>query len=90
VLYVLYSESTKPGARWRIQAVPTSADSFESRKPLPSPWRGLRDEELDRVLGGGMAGAIFVHASGFIGGHSTFEGVQEMARKALVYDDTTV
>lgn len=31
---------------WRIQAVGVAPGSFESRKALPVPWRGLRDEEL--------------------------------------------
>lgn len=51
---------------WRIQAVPIAQDSFESRKPLPEQWRGLRDDELTNVSG--VQGGIFVHASGFIGG----------------------
>jgi len=77
-LYVLF-----PDARctWRIVAVPVEPDSFVSRKPLPKPWRGLRDEELSKLLG--LPGCVFVHAGGFIGGHNTFEGAVEMARMAL-------
>ncbi|TFB05641.1 UPF0160 protein MYG1 [Trichoderma ghanense] len=81
VLYVLYAESTQPGAKWRIQCVPESADSFTSRKPLPEAWRGFRDAELDGVAG--VEGCVFVHAAGFIGGNKTFEGALEMAVKAL-------
>lgn len=81
VLYVLYAESTAPGAKWRIQCVPESKDSFVSRKPLPEAWRGFRDEELDGVAG--VPGCVFVHAAGFIGGNKTFEGAKEMATKAL-------
>lgn len=33
-LYVLYAESD-PSGKWRVQAVPVSMESFESRKPLP-------------------------------------------------------
>jgi uncharacterized UPF0160 family protein len=32
-IYVLYPDET--GGNWRIQAVPVSPDSFESRKALP-------------------------------------------------------
>lgn len=32
----------------RIQAVAVG-DSFQSRKPLPESWRGLRDEELSKL-----------------------------------------
>ncbi|KAI9825323.1 MAG: hypothetical protein M1819_000569 [Sarea resinae] len=83
VLYVLYPElpGGPPESKWRIQSVPVSADSFESRKPLPEQWRGLRDAELDRVAG--VDGCVFVHASGFIGGNRTWDGVWEMARLAL-------
>eukprot|EP01042_Synura_sphagnicola_P004657 gene4657-5913_t len=98
VLYCLYGGS---GADWRVQAVPVSAHSFESRKKLPSAWCGLRDEALsalvrpaqftDRhdhagvilivttILQVGVDGAVFVHASGFIGGHKTKEGCLRMA-----------
>ncbi|KAG6035310.1 hypothetical protein E4U41_006141 [Claviceps citrina] len=81
VLYVLYPESTAPGAKWRIQCVPESKDSFVSRRPLPEAWRGFRDDELDAIAG--ISGCVFVHASGFIGGNKTFEGAREMAVKAL-------
>ncbi|KAH0498851.1 hypothetical protein TgHK011_006081 [Trichoderma gracile] len=81
VLYVLYAESTQPGAKWRVQCVPETADSFTSRRPLPEAWRGFRDAELDGVAG--VDGCVFVHAAGFIGGNKTFEGALEMATKAL-------
>ena len=51
------------------------------RLPLPEPWRGLRDEALDQVSG--IPGCIFVHTSGFIGGHHTREGALSMARATL-------
>lgn len=63
-IYVVYPDET--AANWRVQAVPVSSESFESRKALPEAWRGLRDEELSKVSG--IEGGIFVHASGFIGG----------------------
>ncbi|KAL6859726.1 metal-dependent protein hydrolase [Trichoderma novae-zelandiae] len=81
VLYVLYAEGTQPGAKWRVQCVPESADSFASRRPLPEAWRGFRDAELDGVAG--VDGCVFVHAAGFIGGNKTFGGAMEMAVKAL-------
>jgi uncharacterized UPF0160 family protein len=81
VLYVLYPEDETPSAKWRIQAVPVSKDSFESRKPLPEAWRGYRDEKLDDISG--VPGGVFIHASGFIGGNETFDGAKAMALKAL-------
>jgi uncharacterized UPF0160 family protein len=81
VVYVLYPEGEHEGAKWRIQAVGVSKDSFESRKPLPDSWRGVRDEQLSEISG--IPGCIFAHASGFIGGNKTKEGALEMARKGL-------
>lgn len=82
VLYVLYEDDREK--KWRIQAVGVAPGSFESRKALPTPWRGLRDAELSEVSG--VPGGVFVHASGFIGGNDTYEGALEMARKALTMD----
>ncbi|KAK6089055.1 myg1 protein [Seiridium cupressi] len=81
VLYVLYAEKPVPDAKWRIQAVPVTKDSFQSRKPLPEPWRGARDAALDEITG--ISGGVFVHAAGFIGGNKTFDGAKAMAVKAL-------
>jgi len=77
--YVIYPDET--AGTWRIQAVPASPDSFESRKALPEVWRGLRDEKLSEASG--IDGGIFVHASGFIGGNKTKGGALALARKAL-------
>jgi uncharacterized UPF0160 family protein len=63
-IYVVYPDEL--GGNWRIQAVPLSVDSFESRKALPEAWRGVRDDDL--AAKSGVPGGIFVHASGFIGG----------------------
>lgn len=81
ILYVLYPESDAPGSKWRIQCVPVSPDSFQNRKSLPEAWRGVRDAELSKVAG--IEGCTFCHASGFTGGAETFDGVLEMARKAI-------
>ena len=84
MFYVLYPEKEDPGSKWRIQAVSKSFSSFENRKSLPEPWRGVRDAELDQLLGDKVEnGATFVHASGFIGGHATEAGVRAMAALAL-------
>ena len=77
-LYVLYPDTT---GQYRIQAVPVSEDSFESRRGLPESWRGLRDDILSTECG--IDGCVFIHASGFIGGNKTKEGAIEMARKAV-------
>lgn len=76
--YAIYPDS---GGSWRVQAVPVDHGSFESRKPLPEPWRGVRDELLSEKIG--IPGSIFVHASGFIGGNKTKEGALSMALASL-------
>ena len=81
VIYVLYPEKSAPNSKWRIQCVPVSKDSFESRKPMPEVWRGMRDQELDKISG--IDGGVFVHAAGFIGGNKTFEGAKAMALRSL-------
>lgn len=81
VLYVVYPESDDESSKWRIQAVPVSKDSFESRKGLPEAWRGVRDDELSKLAG--ITGCTFVHASGFIGGNATKAGVLEMGKRSL-------
>lgn len=92
VYYVLYPENATPEAKWRVQCVPVEEGSFESRKPLPEAWRGVRDEELDGVMNAEAEksgkekmppGAVFVHASGFIGGHKSREGAMGMAVRGL-------
>ncbi|KAI1389524.1 metal-dependent protein hydrolase [Hypoxylon trugodes] len=83
VLYVLYPEKPVPDAKWRIQAVPVTKDSFQSRKALPEPWRGARDAQLDEVSG--VPGGVFIHASGFIGGNKTFDGAKALAEKACAF-----
>ena len=81
VLYVLFPESPQEGAKWRVQCVSVTKDSFESRRPLREEWRGVRDEALSRISG--IEGCVFVHASGFIGGNSTKDGAMEMARRSM-------
>lgn len=81
VKYVLYEDTH---GKWRIQAVPVEEGSFDSRKKLPAPWRGLRDDDLSKHLD--LPGCIFVHAAGFIGGHATLDGVREMASRAVAFE----
>eukprot|EP00392_Amoebophrya_sp_AT5.2_P008447 g8468.t1 len=83
ILYCIFPDSRS--GSFRIQAVPKMKGSFENRKPLPKPWRGVRDAELSKVCG--VPGAVFCHASGFIGGNQTLEGAKEMARLAVEFAD---
>lgn len=77
----LYAVFPDAGGSWRVQAVPVEPTSFECRKALPQQWRALRDEQLSQASG--VPGGVFVHANGFIGGHSTREGALRMAELAV-------
>ncbi|XP_010533551.1 PREDICTED: UPF0160 protein [Tarenaya hassleriana] len=79
VKYVIYEDDR--GKQWRVQAVGVAPDRFESRKPLPEQWRGLRDDELSKVAE--IPDCVFVHMSGFIGGNHSYDGALSMARAAL-------
>jgi len=81
VFYVLFPENADEDSKWRVRAVTVEGMNFKNRKDLPTAWKGLRDEELDKVSG--VDGCVFVHANGFIGGNKTFEGALEMAKKAV-------
>jgi uncharacterized UPF0160 family protein len=84
-LYAIYLDEANN--QWRVQAVPKAANSFESRLALPLEWRGQRDQELDTLLKSTgckvKEGAVFVHKSGFIGGHQKQEGALSMALEAM-------
>ena len=79
-IYVVYPDES---GKWRVQAVPVSPESFVSRKALPEPWRGIRDQQLSQLTG--IPGCIFVHQSGFIGGNATKQGALKMASDALAH-----
>eukprot|EP00049_Salpingoeca_infusionum_P022540 m.7413 g.7413 ORF g.7413 m.7413 type:complete len:347 (+) comp5244_c0_seq2:319-1359(+) len=82
IKYVLFRDFH---GKWRVMAVPISHNSFTSRKPLPKPWRGIRNDVLSELSG--IEGCVFVHAAGFIGGNNTFEGALAMADKALAFPE---
>jgi uncharacterized UPF0160 family protein len=81
ILYVVFQDRR---GSWRAQAVPRKPGSFENRKPFPSPWRGLRDEELSKAVG--IPDGIFIHAAGFIGGAQSRESVLKMVNLAVEWE----
>eukprot|EP00877_Chromochloris_zofingiensis_P002389 jgi/Chrzof1/12150/Cz06g22300.t1 len=80
ILFCLYEDDRDKS--WRVQAVSVAPGSFENRKTMPAAWLGLRDDKLSEVSG--IPGCVFVHANGFIGGNSTYEGALEMARRSVL------
>ncbi|KAL7447505.1 hypothetical protein ACHAXM_011417 [Skeletonema potamos] len=78
IKYVLYTDQS---GMWRIQCVSVEGKAFENRLGLPKEWRGVRDQDLEKIAG--IEGCTFCHAAGFIGGNKSYEGALEMARVAL-------
>lgn len=70
--------SNRGGFNW--QCVPNTLGGFGQRKPVPTEWKGLQGEELQKVTG--ISTATFCHPAGFIGGAETFEGAYALAKKA--------
>lgn len=77
-IFVLYPDQTEG---WRVQAVPNGKQAFASRLNLPENLRGLRDSELAEASG--VPDAIFVHATGFIGGARSYGGALRLAELGL-------
>lgn len=78
VKFVLFNDQT---GKWRVQAVPKTPGSFESRVGLLPEWRGLRDAELSSISG--IPDTVFVHATGFIAGAVSRQSALQMAIKSL-------
>ena len=72
---------TDQSGMWRIQAVTEEGFAFKNRLSLPEAWRGVRDDDLSKVAN--IEGCTFCHATGFIGGNKSYDGVLQMARAAL-------
>jgi uncharacterized UPF0160 family protein len=85
IKFVLYEDLE--GGMWRVQAVTVEGSGFTNRLGLPEAWRGVRDEDLASVTK--IPGSRFVHAAGFIGGATTYEGVLQMAEVALSHAEAT-
>lgn len=79
IKFVLYTDQA---GMWRVQAVTVEGQAFENRLSLPEEWRGVRDEDLEKIAG--IKGCKFCHAAGFIGGNKTFDGALKMAQAAIL------
>lgn len=71
--------SNRGGYNW--QCVPDMLGGFGQRKTVPSEWRGLSGENLQRVTG--VPTANFCHSAGFLGSAETFKGAYALAKIAV-------
>jgi uncharacterized UPF0160 family protein len=69
---------------WGLEAVPRALGSFENRRDLPAAWAGLDGPELARLTG--VEDALFAHAKRFLAVARTREGIEALAKQALVND----
>lgn len=70
------------GAHWKLRGIPPSSrDRMNVRKPLPSTWAGLMNDELKQVSG--IQGAIFCHKGRFISIWETKEDAMKALNKVV-------
>lgn len=81
VLYVVYE--SEGGAGFTVRATRKDPLKFDTRKPFPKSWGGLRDEQLQELTG--VPDAIFCHNNLFLVKAKSKEGALELARIAVEY-----
>ncbi len=78
-LYAVFYRSD--AGNWQAAAINKSGSTYETRKPFPKPWRGLRGEEL--AAASGVRDALFCHRGGFMCVAESKEGAVKLAELAL-------
>lgn len=78
IIYVVFPDHN---GQWMVQCAPKALGSFESRRPLPESWAGLRDSKFAQASGD--PDGIFCHAGRFICGSGSKKGAIFLALKAL-------
>lgn len=78
VYAVLYRSDA---SNWQVVAMRKSAETFESKKPLPENWRAKREVELKEVTG--FDDVVFCHGTGFMCVAKSKETAIALAEKAL-------
>ncbi len=80
IMFVIFPN--KGDERWCIQTARDESTQFgNDRISFPILWRGLADEELEKVSG--VTGACFCHKGGFFAIGKTKEAALEMVKVAL-------
>jgi len=76
VMFVVYPRND---GRWGVHAVQDVG--YTSRQPLPAPWGGKTDKELQELSG--VSDAVFCHKGLFTAAAKTKEGAMALAELAL-------
>lgn len=79
LLYIVYPGSDSKN--WNVVATREKPKSFETKKPFPKDWRGLRGQELEKKSG--IEDIVFCHDGGFLCSTKTKESALKLAQKAL-------
>lgn len=77
-VYFVYPRRT---TGWKIECVRKYFETFESRKPLPEKWAGLREDTFAKISG--VPDATFCHDGRFFAQAKSREGAIALAKKAL-------
>lgn len=76
VLYVVYPRESD--GFWGVKAIRENSKNFKNKKDLPTPWSGLKDEELQKVSG--VTDAVFCHRALFMAVAKSKEGAIKLAQ----------
>jgi len=70
---------------WQVVAVNKSANTYETRKPMPENWWGKRGDNFDRATG--INDGVFCHRNGFMCVTESKESALKLAKLALEADE---
>ncbi len=79
LLFIVFYDKDKD--QWTLRTVKEERGAYSSRKALPSNWGAKSDNELQAVSG--VEDALYCHASLWIAGAKSKEGILSMLRLAL-------
>lgn len=80
---LLYYVYLAPNGTWNVKAMAKEKGSYESKKPFPKEWAGLRDGELSEATG--ISDAAFCHNGLHLCGAYSKEGAIGLLKIALDY-----
>jgi uncharacterized UPF0160 family protein len=83
---LLYTVFHAPNGTWNIKAMAKEKGSYDSKRPLPESWAGLRDKEFADHTG--VSDAAFCHNARHMCGAYSQEGAMKLLELALAASET--
>ncbi len=71
----------KESDEWKVESIPVTPITMESRKLFPESWAGLNFEQFSQAAG--ISDGVFCHSSRFLLGTKSLESALKLARAAL-------